>query len=44
MLANCQANLRRWEMDANLFPGNAERLPSTMPASMLCFTRRHQLL
>jgi len=27
MLANCQANLHRWEMDANLFRGNAERLP-----------------
>jgi ubiquinone/menaquinone biosynthesis C-methylase UbiE len=27
MLANCQANLRRWEMDADLFRGNAERLP-----------------
>lgn len=27
MLANCQANLRRWEMDADLFLGNAEDLP-----------------
>lgn len=27
MLANCQANLRRWEMDADLFCGNAESLP-----------------
>lgn len=27
MLANCQANLRRWEMDAGLFLGNAESLP-----------------
>jgi ubiquinone/menaquinone biosynthesis C-methylase UbiE len=27
MLANCQANLRRWRMDAELFLGNAESLP-----------------
>ena len=27
MLLNCQANLRRWEMDADLFQGNAESLP-----------------
>ena len=27
MLANCQANLRRWELDADLFLGNAEDLP-----------------
>ena len=27
MLANCQANLRRWDMDADLFQGNAEDLP-----------------
>jgi ubiquinone/menaquinone biosynthesis C-methylase UbiE len=27
MLANCQANLRRWGMDADLFLGNAETLP-----------------
>lgn len=27
MLANCQANLRRWQMDAALFLGNAEALP-----------------
>jgi ubiquinone/menaquinone biosynthesis C-methylase UbiE len=27
MLANCQANLRRWQMDADLYLGNAERLP-----------------
>ena len=27
MLTNCQANLRRWEMDAELFLGNAEELP-----------------
>ena len=27
MLANCQANLRRWQMDADLFLGNAESLP-----------------
>jgi ubiquinone/menaquinone biosynthesis C-methylase UbiE/uncharacterized protein YbaR (Trm112 family) len=27
MLANCQANLRRWEMDADLYLGNAESLP-----------------
>jgi ubiquinone/menaquinone biosynthesis C-methylase UbiE len=27
MLTNCQANLRRWQMDADLFLGNAESLP-----------------
>jgi ubiquinone/menaquinone biosynthesis C-methylase UbiE len=27
MLANCQKNLRRWQMDADLFLGNAENLP-----------------
>ena len=27
MLTNCQANLRRWEMHADLFLGNAEDLP-----------------
>jgi ubiquinone/menaquinone biosynthesis C-methylase UbiE len=27
MLTNCQANLRRWEIDADLFLGNAEDLP-----------------
>ncbi len=27
MLANCQANLRRWQMDADLYFGNAESLP-----------------
>ena len=27
MLANCQANLSRWQMDADLFLGNAESLP-----------------
>jgi ubiquinone/menaquinone biosynthesis C-methylase UbiE len=27
MLASCQANLRRWGMDADLYLGNAERLP-----------------
>lgn len=27
MLAACQQNLRRWEMDAELFLGNAEALP-----------------
>jgi ubiquinone/menaquinone biosynthesis C-methylase UbiE len=29
MLANCQNNLRRWEMDADLFLCNAESLPFT---------------
>ncbi|MGD0793928.1 MAG: methyltransferase domain-containing protein [Terriglobales bacterium] len=29
MLVNCQANLRRWQMDADLFLGNAESLPFT---------------
>ncbi len=27
MLTNCQANLRRWDMEAELFQGNAEELP-----------------
>jgi ubiquinone/menaquinone biosynthesis C-methylase UbiE len=27
MLANCQNNLRRWQMDADLYLGNAESLP-----------------
>jgi ubiquinone/menaquinone biosynthesis C-methylase UbiE len=27
MLANCQTNLRRWELDADLYLGNAESLP-----------------
>jgi ubiquinone/menaquinone biosynthesis C-methylase UbiE len=27
MLSRCQANLRRWELDASLFVGNAETLP-----------------
>jgi ubiquinone/menaquinone biosynthesis C-methylase UbiE len=27
MLANCQNNLRRWEMEADLYLGNAESLP-----------------
>jgi ubiquinone/menaquinone biosynthesis C-methylase UbiE len=27
MLTNCQTNLRRWELDADLFLGNAEDLP-----------------
>ncbi len=27
MLANCQVNLRRWKMEADLYLGNAENLP-----------------
>ncbi len=27
MLINCQTNLRRWRLDADLFCGNAEKLP-----------------
>jgi ubiquinone/menaquinone biosynthesis C-methylase UbiE len=27
MLSNCQANLRRWQMEADLYLGNAETLP-----------------
>jgi ubiquinone/menaquinone biosynthesis C-methylase UbiE len=27
MLVNCQANLRRWQLDADLYLGNAESLP-----------------
>ncbi len=29
MLANCESNLRRWRMNADLFLGNAENLPFT---------------
>jgi len=29
MLINCQSNLRRWRLDADLFLGNAESLPFT---------------
>jgi len=29
MLINCQANLSRWQMDADLYLGNAESLPFT---------------
>jgi ubiquinone/menaquinone biosynthesis C-methylase UbiE len=29
MLINCQSNLRRWRLDADLFLGNAECLPFT---------------
>jgi ubiquinone/menaquinone biosynthesis C-methylase UbiE len=29
MLANCQNNLRRWKMEADLYIGNAESLPFT---------------
>ncbi len=29
MLVNCQANLRRWKIDADLYLGNAESLPFT---------------
>jgi len=27
MLANCQSNLQRWQLDADLYLGNAESLP-----------------
>jgi ubiquinone/menaquinone biosynthesis C-methylase UbiE len=38
MLANCQNNLRRWQMDADLYVGNAESLPFTDSSFDAVFT------
>jgi ubiquinone/menaquinone biosynthesis C-methylase UbiE len=38
MLANCQVNLRRWQMDADLYLGNAESLPFADASFDLVFT------
>ena len=38
MLANCQNNLRRWKMDADLYVGNAESLPFADSSFDVIFT------
>ncbi len=38
MLTNCQNNLRRWEMDADLYLGNAESLPFADASFDVVFT------
>ena len=38
MLANCQNNLRRWQMDADLYVGNAESLPFADSSFDVVFT------
>jgi ubiquinone/menaquinone biosynthesis C-methylase UbiE/uncharacterized protein YbaR (Trm112 family) len=38
MLANCQNNLRRWKMDADLYLGNAECLPFADSSFDVVFT------
>jgi ubiquinone/menaquinone biosynthesis C-methylase UbiE len=38
MLANCQNNLRRWQMDADLYLGNAESLPFADSSFDVVFT------
>ncbi|MGA2673566.1 MAG: methyltransferase domain-containing protein [Terracidiphilus sp.] len=38
MLANCQANMRRWKMDADLYLGNAESLPFADASFDVVFT------
>ncbi|MGD0630551.1 MAG: class I SAM-dependent methyltransferase [Terracidiphilus sp.] len=38
MLTNCQANMRRWGMDANLYLGNAESLPFADSSFDVVFT------
>jgi ubiquinone/menaquinone biosynthesis C-methylase UbiE len=38
MLANCQNNLRRWKMDADLYLGNAESLPFADSSFDVVFT------
>jgi ubiquinone/menaquinone biosynthesis C-methylase UbiE len=38
MLANCQKNLRRWQMDADLYLGNAESLPFADSSFDVVFT------
>ncbi|MGA3048382.1 MAG: methyltransferase domain-containing protein [Terracidiphilus sp.] len=38
MLTNCQNNLRRWQMDADLYVGNAEALPFADSSFEVVFT------
>jgi ubiquinone/menaquinone biosynthesis C-methylase UbiE len=38
MLANCQKNLRRWKMEADLYVGNAESLPFADDSFDVVFT------
>ncbi|MGA2349252.1 MAG: methyltransferase domain-containing protein [Terracidiphilus sp.] len=38
MLSNCQNNMRRWQMDADLYVGNAECLPFADASFDLVFT------
>ncbi|MGO9437124.1 MAG: methyltransferase domain-containing protein [Terracidiphilus sp.] len=38
MLANCQNNVRRWKMDADLYVGNAESLPFADSSFDIVFT------
>jgi ubiquinone/menaquinone biosynthesis C-methylase UbiE len=38
MLANCQNNMRRWKMDADLYLGNAESLPFADSSFDVVFT------
>jgi ubiquinone/menaquinone biosynthesis C-methylase UbiE len=38
MLANCQANLRRWKIEADLYLGNAESLPFADSSFDVVFT------
>jgi ubiquinone/menaquinone biosynthesis C-methylase UbiE len=38
MLANCQNNMRRWQMDADLYLGNAESLPFADSSFDVVFT------
>ena len=38
MLANCQNNLRRWQMEADLYLGNAESLPFADASFDVVFT------
>jgi ubiquinone/menaquinone biosynthesis C-methylase UbiE len=38
MLANCQNNMRRWKMDADLYLGNAECLPFADSSFDVVFT------
>jgi len=38
MLANCQRNLRRWQMEADLYLGNAESLPFADSSFDVVFT------
>jgi ubiquinone/menaquinone biosynthesis C-methylase UbiE len=38
MLTNCQNNLRRWQMDADLYLGNAESLPFADSSFDVVFT------